>query len=205
MNNFQSEPLAFQPTQTSSVGDGQIFSGKNTLIMALVVLLILSFLGINVLVIFGNLIQTVINIFGPLFSQILAVFGYTTGSIINKTADVVGDTAKTGIDIAEGTIHSVGHLLKSAGRGEMNENARVNLDRALDGQGYRYNNPSEDTSENPIQKPISANKAGWCLVGEYKGKRGCIEIGEHDKCMSGQVFPSQQVCLNPNMTQNQQP
>ena len=63
-----------------------------------------------------------------------------------------------------------------------------------------YSSPSNDISENPIQKPISSNKTGWCLVGEYKNKRGCIEIGEHEKCMSGQVFPEQQMCLNPNVS-----
>jgi len=203
MNNFQSEPISFQPAQSGTFGDGQTFSNKNTLIIVLCVLLVLSFLGINILAIFGNLIQTIINIFGPLISQILSVFGYTTGSILNKTADIVGDTAKTGIDIAEGTVQSVGHLLKNASQGDIGVNARERLDRALDTTNrFPTNAPASDTSENPIQKPISANKAGWCLVGEYQGRNGCIQVGEHDKCMSGQIFPSQQMCLNPTMTQN---
>jgi hypothetical protein len=203
MNNFQTEPLSLRPTQTSSFGEGQIFSSKNTIIMVLGVLLILSFLGINVLAIFGNLIQSIINIFGPLVSQILAVFGYTAGTIINKSADIVSDTAKTGIDIAEGSVQSVGQLLKSASQGNVGQAARQNLDQAL--AGSANNVPDSDTAESPIQKPISSNKAGWCLVGEYKGKRGCIEVGERDKCMSGQIFPSQQICLNPTMTPNIQP
>jgi hypothetical protein len=62
--------------------------------------------------------------------------------------------------------------------------------------------PKPDAPENPIQKPISASKTSWCLVGEYKGRRGCIEIGEQDKCLSGQVYPEQKVCLNPALSQN---
>ena len=62
--------------------------------------------------------------------------------------------------------------------------------------------PMPSASENPIQKPISANKTNWCLIGEYQQKRGCIEIKDHDKCMSGQVFPTQKMCLNPNLTSN---
>ena len=61
------------------------------------------------------------------------------------------------------------------------------------------NQPEPDDSTT-IQKPITSDKAKWCLVGEYKNKRGCIEIGEHEKCMSGQVFPEQQMCLNPNVS-----
>jgi hypothetical protein len=66
----------------------------------------------------------------------------------------------------------------------------------------KVNEPEPDTTTNPIQKPITSSKSNWCLVGEYQGRRGCIEIGENDKCMSGQIFPSQYTCLNPNFSQN---
>ena len=59
------------------------------------------------------------------------------------------------------------------------------------------NQPVPDASVDPIQKPITAGKVNWCLVGEYQGKRGCIEVDDDSKCMSGQVFPSQNMCLNP--------
>ena len=59
------------------------------------------------------------------------------------------------------------------------------------------NQPEPDTSVDPIQKPITSNKINWCLVGEYQGKRGCIEVDDTSKCMSGQVFPTQATCLNP--------
>jgi len=40
--------------------------------------------------------------------------------------------------------------------------------------------------------------AGWCYVGDYNGVRGCVDVNEHDKCMSGQIFANQSSCLNPN-------
>jgi hypothetical protein len=64
------------------------------------------------------------------------------------------------------------------------------------------NEPEPDTTTNPIQKPIASGKSNLCLVGEYQGRRGCVEIGENEKCMSGQIFPSQYTCLNPNFSQN---
>ena len=153
-------------------------------------MLIFSFLGVNILVILGNLLQSIIQIFGPLITQILSIFGYVTGTVINKTADVVADTAKTGIDIAEGSVQSVGNILRDASQYNVNVNSKQSLDNVLN-QRIINNDPKSDTTENPIQKPISSNKQNWCLVGEYQGKRGCIEINEHDKCLSGQVFPSQ--------------
>jgi len=185
-------------TQTSESG---LFSNKNIIIILLIVLLVFSFLGINILTISGNIMQTFIQIFGPLVSQILSIFGYTTGTVLNKTADVVADTAKTGIDIAEGSIQSVGNILRDASQSNVDVRSKQSLDTVLNRGILTGNEPRADTTENPIQKPITAGKQNWCLVGEYQGKRGCIEVGEHDKCLSGQVFPNQKMCLNPTLTQ----
>lgn len=42
-------------------------------------------------------------------------------------------------------------------------------------------------------------KAGWCLIGEEKGARNCIEVGVNDQCMSGDIFPTHEVCVNPKL------
>jgi len=200
MNSVQTNMEALKPTFIES--SESMFSNKNTIIFLLAVLLIFSFLGINILTILGNIIQTFIQIIGPLVSQILSIFGYTTGTVLNKTADIVADTAKSGIDIAEGSIQSVGNILRDASNPHVDENAKRNLDTALNDGRILKGEPSADSSENPIQKPITSGKQSWCLVGEYQGKRGCIEVNQHDRCLSGQVFPSQKMCLNPTLSQN---
>ena len=83
---------------------------KNYMIIILVALLILSLLGINFFIIVWNIVQVVINIFKPLIYQILAIFGYTAGTLLNKTADITSDVARAGVDIAEGSVQSVGNL-----------------------------------------------------------------------------------------------
>ena len=177
------------------------FSNKNFIISLLSFFLILSFLGINIFAIFGDILKTITDIFGPLFSQILSFFGYTTGTIINKTADVVSDTAKSGIDIAEGAIQNVGNLLKDSSVNGIDINSRSTLDQKLGvNNSVPYPSPQPDSSSSVIQQSIGANKTKWCLVGEQKGVRSCIELNNYDKCMSGQVFPNQQVCLNPNFS-----
>ena len=42
-------------------------------------------------------------------------------------------------------------------------------------------------------------KSGWCYIGEDRGFRTCAEVGVNDKCMSGDIFPSQEICVNPNL------
>ena len=183
-----------------------IFNNKNYIIILLLILLILSFLGINILAMFGNFIQTIVNIFGPLVTQILSVFGYTAGTLIDKSAEVVTNTAKTGIDIAGETVGSIGDLMKDASRPGVDDKAKQQLDNSINLPKHTEKptnkQPEADSSTNPIQKPISSNKAGWCLVVEYEGRRGCIQVGQEDKCLSGQVYPNQKMCLNPTLTQN---
>lgn len=173
------------------------FSGKNMIIIVLIVLLGLSLVGINILDMVSNLIKTVTAIFGPLITQMLSILGYTTGTVINKTADIVSDTTKAGIDIAEGTVQNVGDLLISASSGGVNIDAKKQLDSAINNSKKKVTIPEPDTTENPIQNPIAKGKGRWCLIGEYENRRGCIEVSEDSKCMSNQVFPTQKMCLNP--------
>ena len=191
---------------SNNLPTSDIFNNKNFIIILLLILLILSFLGINILAIFGNFIQTIVNIFGPLVTQILSVFGYTAGTLIDKSAEVVTNTAKTGIDIAGETVGSIGDLIKDASRPGVDDKAKQQLDQSINlskiSEKPTTKQPEADSSTNPIQKPITSNKAGWCLVGEYEGRRGCIQVGQEDKCLSGQVYPNQKMCLNPTLTQN---
>lgn len=57
-----------------------------------------------------------------------------------------------------------------------------------------------DSSESPMQKPMTAQKASWCLVGEYNKKRGCVAVNQGDKCMSGAVFDSREQCMGPGVS-----
>lgn len=179
-----------------------IFSGSNLIIFLLVVLLIFSSLGINIFIVIGNFFQTIVNLFGPLISQLLSIFGYTAGTIIDKSADILTDTTKAGVEIAGGAVHSVGDLLKDASRANIDPKARNQLDRTINSSGIQFREPKADTTTNPIQNPITSGKQRWCLVGEYQGKRGCIAVTDADKCLSGQIFPTQQLCLNPTISQN---
>jgi hypothetical protein len=190
------ENQGFESPQISESGG----SFKNVIIIILTVVLILSLLGINIFIIFGNGLQKLIDIFSPVVSKALSDLGYASGTVIDKSSDVLADTAKVGIDIAHGTLDSVGELLvKASGQAP---GTGKNIDIAINQPPtVAPNQPSPDASTSPIQSAASSAKNQWCLVGEYNGARGCVSVTEQDKCMSGQVFPTQQMCLNPTMTQ----
>jgi len=187
---MDSTPLIQSPQISSNGND----IAKNMLIVVLIAVLILSLLGINIFIIIGNGIQQFINIFNPIVSKALSDLGYASGSVLDKTSDIAADASKTGIDILNGTMHSVSDLLIHASK----EGGKLNINQP---PMVPPNPPNPAQTSNPINTP-SVNNNKWCLVGEYEGKRGCISVSDQDKCLSGQVFPNQQMCLNPNLTQN---
>jgi hypothetical protein len=186
-----------QPSSPTIATDSTGGFSNKTIIIILGVIILLLLLNDTIIIIFRN----IFGIAYVLVMKLLALFGFVTGSVINVSANVAGNVARTGVDITEGTLHSVGNILTGANA----QQQKPNLDNTLNTSTIGQKNaqiPSPDTTENPIQNPISHEKSSWCLVGEYKGRRGCIEISEHDKCMSGQVYPSQKMCLNPALSKN---
>jgi hypothetical protein len=58
--------------------------------------------------------------------------------------------------------------------------------------------PQADDSTSRVQmKPSS--KSGFCYIGEDRGFRSCIDVGAGDVCMSGNIFPTKEICINPNL------
>jgi len=174
------------------------------MIILLVILLTFSVLGVNIVLFFGMIIQKFLKTVSPLFERALSDLGYATGSAINSSSSVVSGASKKGIDILHGSLLNAGDLLIDAS--DQGKTSR-SLDESVNSAPptMKPREPEADDSTNPIQNPVSSNKNSWCLVGEYHNKRGCIEIADGDKCMSGQVFPSQQLCLNPTLSQNATP
>ena len=113
----------------------EYISIQNFVIVILVFMLILSFLGVNLLLILGKFLQAITMFIQPLVDKIWSVFGYTTGTIINVSADTVGDVAKTSIDIAEGTVHSIGNLLQNSSNINGNLVLKSELNSAFVGEG----------------------------------------------------------------------
>ena len=62
---------------------------------------------------------------------------------------------------------------------------------------YAQKNQPKSPAEDP--NLIPGPKSGYCYIGENRGFRSCIEVGESTKCMSGEIFPTREVCVNPRL------
>jgi hypothetical protein len=73
------------------------------------------------------------------------------------------------------------------------------LDDAINTDKDKDKDYNADDSYSSIQGSKSSNKSGWCYIGEDRGFRTCAFVNEDDKCMSGSIFPSKDICMNPNL------
>ena len=62
---------------------------------------------------------------------------------------------------------------------------------------YNISNPTPDSvTSNTQTKKI---KGGYCYIGEDRGYRSCVKVEDSNKCMSGEIFPSKDLCINANL------
>ena len=150
----------------------------------------------------GKATDTTKGFLGPFISTL----GFGVGETVKQTVDVTADGAKLGVDVAAGTIDDAVTLLeKSVGvKGvqfnrvdDPSQSTQTALDNAVSKQ--KVSMPEPDDSSSATQRDAGAHKAGFCYIGEDRGFRSCLQVGEGDMCMSGDIFPSMDICVNPNL------
>ena len=174
------------------------------------IILILSFLGFNIFVYLAKGTQDVTNFFGPLVEKVAGFFLGVTGQVVNVSAEgakaVVSTSAEiadTGLSAIQNVASKTTNINNNVNQNNIRDIAQANtLNRALNTStsqkqlqnGEEYH---ADDSTSSIQQ--GAPKSGWCYIGEDRGFRSCSEVGPNDTCMSGDIFPSHEICVNPNL------
>lgn len=218
-NSFDATPAAAPtassiPSLTTSSSDGGWFSHFDWRVW-LFIIFILAFMGINIFVYLAKGTQTLADLLAPISQY----FGGTAINATKQAVNVSATGAKAGVDIAAGTVTTgLDVVQQTAGsiKGAPANSQQTNtpsydnsLSNALNNatsSSTQKEQPEQDTptyqaddSYSSIQASKTAGKAGWCFIGEDRGFRSCIEVGENDQCMSGDIFPSQEICVNPNL------
>ena len=116
----------------------------------------------------------------------------TTASVVNTGLNAAQKVANQGPDDTNT------NTLKNS---KEIDNSQVNaLNKALNSSiplPTKTDDYQEDNSSSNIQRGTS--KSGWCYIGEDRGFRTCSEVGPNDECMSGDIFPSNEICMNPSL------
>jgi|UniRef100_A0A6C0CB89 hypothetical protein len=55
----------------------------------------------------------------------------------------------------------------------------------------------ERTEPEPLDSDTQQN--GYCYIGKINNSRYCAKVSSNNSCMSGDIFPTMAVCINPNL------
>jgi hypothetical protein len=207
-----------QMTYSSSLTDdngGFMNTLKNVNITTwLIIILILAFLGFNIFQYLASGTETVNRFLAPLLKNI---FGITIG-VTSQAVDVTAEGAKQVVSGTAGVIekgltavqeitptNSVGPTnMKGSNLNTTSQSSQVSPPTKKE-----MNSILNTTSKNLLGQDYEAQEAsssihnvgerGWCYIGEDRGFRTCSEVGVNDTCMSGDIFPSREICMNPNL------
>ena len=160
----------------------------------LIIFLILAVLGFNLFTyvgqfsdFLGQIVDRILDVFKP----ILAYFGYGISETVKKTVDLTATGSKKAIDVTADTLTGGISALQS-GLSKENKDKQKHKQKELA-------MPLPDEAGSLTQASKVSRKAGFCYIGEDRGFRSCISVGEGDTCMSGDIFPSHDICINPNL------
>ena len=84
---------------------------KNSIIIIVLILLVLSLLGINVCSISGGIIDFITDIFAPVFRNVLDMFGYSFGAALKNSAEDLTDGAKVGVEVVGSSVADAGDII----------------------------------------------------------------------------------------------
>lgn len=177
----------------------------------LIIFLILAFLGFNIFVYLAKGTQDITNFFSPLLEKIFGATASVAGQTVDVAAEgakaVVGGTAtavNTGLTAVQNiTPNGASSSLQTQSvQGTMQPpdvTANNTLNRSLNNaqQGNQTNDYQAYEASSSVHS--GGGQAGWCYIGEDRGFRSCAQVSASDKCMSGDIFPSQELCINPNL------
>ena len=116
---------------------------------------------------------------------IVAMLGLNIFAYLARGTEIASDTLRKLVQMTESV---TGQLFKTTLTGTKSgihiaEKAVTDIERVVDSGLSRNKRPS----------PVA--KSGFCYVGEQT----CVSVTDSDVCMSGDVFPTMDLCINPKL------
>lgn len=214
-NNISQSTSEYVMPDSSSSSDMGFFDSLKSINITtwLLIIFILAFLGFNIFAYLAKGTQDITNFFAPLIEKIFGATVEITSQAIDVSAEgakiVVGETA----DVIESGLTAIQDITPnnapSSVKGQPINQQQVDiysqgdqstLNRALNTSQQSQQPQQQDYEANEASSSVhSRGKSGWCYIGDDRGFRSCAQVGVNDTCMSGDIFPSQEICMNPNL------
>ena len=173
----------------------------------IIVIIILAIIGINLFHGLGDSIDYISNLLKP----ISGMFAFFTGETLKTTIDNTTSGTNT---ILSGVSNTASNIIDTANKGSTNiintsgdyTNFGISkLQDKLNNKNIVNPENNEEYVENSdiyhIDETVKNKQLeeGYCYIGSQGSKRYCAKVDSSTKCMSGDIYPSLDICINPRL------
>jgi len=182
----QSVAQSVKKSVTPVKNDGGVDIIKIILIVAIV-----GFLAYNLYLYFTEGTDVLGKYFG------IGITGAAKGTEI--AVDTVAEGTKDTVSVAQ-NVTNKGLDAVAEGGEEITKRSESPIERQLD-EEENTEKEAEDVDANSsfasnLKKTV---KGGYCYIGTDRTFRSCVKVDPGDVCMSNKVFPTKDICINPNL------
>ena len=197
------------------------FLNFKSIIFVILVILFLAFIGFNIFTHLGEGTDLVANALAPITRLFAMITGDTAKTTISNTdtgakkiVETASDTTQNVFDyVSKGTMAGISFLQDSLKKDDTNGKQTggkkqnggkisgstvqtANEDSITEPKNQKANNKEE---EEPEPTRTNTLNQGYCYIGKINDTRYCAKVSGRNQCMSGDIYPSMDICINPNL------
>lgn len=185
-----------------------IFSGGiKTMLFILMIIILLAIIGFNIFTYLSEGTDFLSEILAPLTNSLAMLTGDTTKSVNENVSDgtkeIIEKTSDTGKTIVDQASKGI-----SGGINTLQNTLQNNLKKTSDNVSKKNtivqtenHNMLADESNDEEPEPTRSNslQQGYCYIGKINDTRYCAKVSARELCMSGDLYPSMDICINPSL------
>lgn len=127
---------------------------------------------------------------------ILSILGLNIFNYLSRATDITTEITKKGVSSGLGGVKKTAEL-SSKGVKSISDTIGDTIDTIDNDLDIKIIKP-----HNPNEPEPDYGKSGYCYIGkDIDQTRSCIYVGQGETCMSGDIFPRMDICINPSLRQ----
>jgi hypothetical protein len=155
---------------------------------------------------FTNFFGALINFFSQFFSGSLKVAEKSSVSAIDQLqSNIVKDktnsaeSKKSKQVVEEAEAEEAEAEDTNAKESTLLKNERKLAQRSREVSSEVKDSINKKGKTDPVPLQTSTLEHGYCYIGKNNNVRNCAKVSSKNKCMSGDIFPTMDLCINPNL------
>ena len=182
----QSVAQSVKKSVTPVKNDGGVDIIKIVLIVAIV-----GFLAYNLYLYFTEGTDVLGKYFG------IGITGAAKGTEV--AVDTVAEGTKDTVSVAQ-DVTNKGLDAVAEGGEDITKRSESPIERQLDEEENKEKEAEDVDADSSFASNLKKTvKGGYCYIGTDRTFRSCVKVDPGDVCMSNKVFPTKDICINPNL------